>query len=221
VSIEALERELPPATLLLGPDRLACWKLATRMITSHGVAQCDCLRIAVLSAVQARVARKFAGIAPFVARKVIVACTDGARAQAQNILLKVLEEPPPAVSFILIATSRPLPTIVSRCQVITVPGEGGQPEADSKVTAQVAAALTAAAAGNLRGLDTALAGWGDKHHAELEAQLAKAAAGGSRVLTPALSRRLLGALGRFSGAQPRLAAHAALVTILSDKEQHA
>ena len=58
------------------------------------------------------------------------------------------------------ATARPLPTIMSRCQVITVAGEAGPPEADQKVTAQVAAALNAAIAGDLRGLDAALAGWG-------------------------------------------------------------
>ena len=44
--------------------------------------------------------------------------TDEASEQAQNILLSVLEEPPETIRFILIATRRPLPAVVSRCQVI-------------------------------------------------------------------------------------------------------
>ena len=37
---------------------------------------------------------KFAQLAPFGPFKVVIAVLDGASAQAQNILLKVLEEPP-------------------------------------------------------------------------------------------------------------------------------
>ena len=40
---------------------------------------------------------QFAGTAPFGPFKAVIAVLDGASAQAQNILLKVLEEPPPGV----------------------------------------------------------------------------------------------------------------------------
>ena len=48
-----------------------------------------------LSAADARNLVKFAGTAPFGPFKAVIAGLDGASAQAQNILLKVLEEPPP------------------------------------------------------------------------------------------------------------------------------
>ena len=88
---------------------------------------------------------------------------------------------------------------MSRCQVITVPVGRPAWEPASKVTAQVTAALTAALAGDLNGLDTALAGWGDAHHAVLSLALAEAAAGRDpdERITPAQARRLLGALGRL------------------------
>ena len=191
------------------------------MIEQQRAHSCDCLRISVLTAAQARTACRFAGIAPFGSLKVIAACTDDASAQAQNILLKVLEEPPDTVRFILVATARPLPTIMSRCQVISVPGEDSAPVAGQKVNAQVAAALNAAIAGDLRGLDAALAGWGDAQHAALQIELTGKALSAPDARERLDARRTLGALGRFSGAHPRLAAHAALVSVLSDKEQHA
>lgn len=222
MKLDALERELPPATLLLGPDVPGMVRTARAVVRDHGVVPAD-LIVSRVTAPLARVFTEFAGTAPFGPFKAVIAALDGATAQAQNILLKVLEEPPPGFRFILVATARPLPTITSRCQVITVQGEAGPPEADQKVTAQVAAALSAACAGDLRVLEQALDGWGGAQYAVLEAQMAMAATCGGKSygLTQAQARRLLGALGRFNGAHPRLAAHAALVTILSDKEQHA
>ena len=60
-----------------------------------------------------------AGYRPFEGRRrvVIIDQADGLVAQAQNALLKTLEEPPSASAFFLV-TSRPdalLPTVVSRC----------------------------------------------------------------------------------------------------------
>ena len=217
MKIEALERELPPATLLLGPDVGPMLTAAYRSaLKTHLVCRADVLIRRHMSAGDARFIVKFAQTAPFGTFKVVAFPLDGATAQAQNILLKVLEEPPPTVRFILVASARPLPTIVSRCQVIIVAGEVAPQVSAQKVTAQVTAAMNAANAGDLRGLDVALAGWGDAQHAALTDRASDAAIAGQQE-----ARRLLGALGRFSGAHPRLAAHAALISVLGDKEHHA
>jgi len=226
VIIEALKRGLPPATLLLGPDLEQMVRLARYAKNEHGVVQADLIIARHLSAADARNLVKFAGTAPFGPFKLVIAVLDGATPQAQNILLKVLEEPPETIRFILVATARPLPTIVSRCQVIVGPPTGfGDGTAIGKVFDAVIAALKAARAGDLAGLDTALDGWGDVHHSALCALLTEAAAGrtplDSHGLSATQARRLLGALGRYDGAHPRLAAHAALVSVLSDKENHA
>jgi hypothetical protein len=221
VKIEALERELPPAMLLLGPDLDPMVLAVLEAVRRQGGGPADTMFVRRLTAENARRAVNFSQIAPFGPFKAIIIVLYGASAQAQNILLKVLEEPPPTVRFILVATSRPLPTIVSRCQVITVPGETASPEADQKVTAQVAAALNAANAGDLRGLDTALSGWGALQHAALEVRLTGASLSAEDARESWEARRMLGALGRFAGANPRLAAHAALISVLGDKEHHA
>ena len=228
MKIEELELlELTPAMLWLGPDLEQMAQAAVRALRRHGVVKADLVAARHLGAAGARSLAAFAQTAPFGPFKAAVAVLDGASAQAQNILLKVLEEPPllgsgePAIRFILVATARPLPTIVSRCQVITVPGEDSSPVAGGRVSTQVTAALNAASAGDLRALDTALAGWGDVQHGELEAQLTRTALSGADARQRWDARRMLGALGRFAGAQPRLAAHAALITVLSNKEQHA
>ena len=175
--MEALERELPPATLLLGPDLDLMLRAAYHAVRRHGVVQADRVIIRRLSAADARNLVRFARTAPFGPFKAVTIVTDEASEQAQNILLKVLEEPPETIRFILIATRRPLPAVVSRCQVITVPVARPEWESASEVTSQVKAALTAALAGDLDALDKALAGWGDTHHAVLSLALAEAAAG--------------------------------------------
>lgn len=222
MNLEDLDGGLPPATLLLGPDLRHMAQLAARTVRRYGVAPADTLARHHVSAADARNIVKFAGTAPFGPLKVVVAVLDGSTPQAQNILLKVLEEPPHSLRFILVGTARPLPTVVSRCQVITVPGQEDSPEDDPKVTGTVTAALKAAAAADLRGLDSALAGWGDAHHAALSLQLAEIAAAGEGPggITRQQARRLLGALARHLSAHPRLAAHAALVTVFADKEPH-
>lgn len=222
MNLEDLGQDLPTATLLIGPDLDTLARKAVDMIRSCGVAKADMLARHHVSSADARNIVKFAETAPFGPLKVAVAVLDGATAQAQNILLKVLEEPPPTIRFILLATRHPLLTVVSRCHAVVVPGQDDDTEPDAKVTGAVTAALKAAAAADLRGLDLALAGWGDAHHAVLSLQLTEIAAAGDGPggITRQQARRLLGALARHLSAHPRLAAHAALVTVLSDKESH-
>lgn len=223
MSIEQLERELPPATLLLGPQlETLVYDAVQAVRRCHAVTRADLIVRRHVSAADARGIVQFAQMAPFGPLKVVIAVLDGATAQAQNILLKVLEEPPPTCRFILAATARPLPTIVSRCQLVTVPAARLAAEPPAEVTSQVSAALAAALAGDLTALDKALAGWGDMHHAVLSLLLAEDAAGRAPEgqIPRHQARRLLGALGRFDTAHPRLAAHAALITVLSDREHH-
>lgn len=79
------------------------------------------------------------------ARKVFVLLEAQAMSeQAQNALLKVLEEPPPAVLFLLTVPSASmlLPTVRSRSQLFRL--DGGEPcTADPKLLSDLAAALCA------------------------------------------------------------------------------
>lgn len=221
--IVALERDLPPATLLLGPDLEQMVSEAIAAAKRQGSTLVDRFTRRHVSAEDARRIVRFAQTAPFGPFKLVIACLDGSTPVAQNILLKVLEEPPDTIRFILVASERPLPTIVSRCQVVMVQSAGSAGEPDPEVLAKVDAVLRAAAAADLRGLDRELAGWGESHQAALMSRLTEVAAahGMDGPVSRPQARRLLGALGRFAGASPRLAAHAALVSVLSDRESHA
>ncbi len=65
-------------------------------------------------------------------RVFIIDCADTMNEQSQNALLKVLEEPPGGVMFILIAESKAalLETIISRCVVLTL----SPPEAETALS---------------------------------------------------------------------------------------
>lgn len=77
-----------------------------------------------ISVLQIRQLREDAYIKPHSAKKkvFVIDCADTLNAQSQNALLKVLEEPPETVMFILIAESKAsfLDTIISRCVVLTL-----------------------------------------------------------------------------------------------------
>ena len=219
MKIDALERELPPVLLLIGPDLDGMEAAAREAVHRHGAVAADTIVVRVLTALGARTLISYASVVPFGPFKAFILRMDEASEQAQNIMLKALEEPPPFARFILLASrSRPLPTIMSRCQVIIVPAAEQHAEPSGKVAAQVRAALKAAAAADLAGLDASLAGWGAEHQAVLEAMLTEAAVGPD-VRERGQARRLLGAFGRFAGASPRLTAHAALVTTF-DRGHH-
>ncbi len=73
---------------------------------------------------QIRELREEAYIKPHSAKKrvFVIDCADTLNIQSQNALLKILEEPPETVMFILIAESKAsfLDTIISRCVVLTL-----------------------------------------------------------------------------------------------------
>jgi DNA polymerase-3 subunit delta' len=72
---------------------------------------------------QVRALKEKITVASAGARVIVVHPAEAMNANAQNALLKVLEEPPPLVLFILVS-HRPhalLPTVLSRCQRINMP----------------------------------------------------------------------------------------------------
>ena len=94
---------------------------------------------------------------PFVGRRRMVVLPDvpDMTREAQNVLLKTLEEPPASSVLVLTAPSLEgiLPTVVSRCRHIPVPGPSGRELADSlhgAGTDPLAAAFAVLCAGNDR-----------------------------------------------------------------------
>ncbi len=79
----------------------------------------------VISAEQARSIVSDAYIKPFESKKKVYIINDGAKLNdfSQNCLLKILEEPPEYVVFIIIATSESvlLQTVLSRCTLVRFP----------------------------------------------------------------------------------------------------
>jgi replication-associated recombination protein RarA len=112
-----LESRDDPAALLLGPASVGKLTLARHIAHSRKVSAADLFCIERLLATDARSVVELAGRQPFGKIRVFIIRLDGSTAQAQNILLKVLEEPQSAVRFFLLASEPPLPTVVSRCQV--------------------------------------------------------------------------------------------------------
>jgi len=110
-----LERHLPPVALLLGPCSIGKTTLATHLIAHH---RCH-WSMYYGSTLSAGLAREIVQSAP-TRRSMLdirIIDLDGSTEAAQNILLKVLEEPPPHCRFILVASREPLATITSRAQV--------------------------------------------------------------------------------------------------------
>jgi len=115
--------------------------------------------------------------------RVTVLDMDGASVQVQNMLLKVLEEPPAGNRFVLTAAGPLLETVESRCQVLTVgaPSEAAAP--DSKDVLAVGSAVRAAKAGNSVQLARMVRDWTPAHVQLLAQWAAEAAAGRWRVFS--------------------------------------
>jgi DNA polymerase-3 subunit delta' len=148
VASAAARGSLPPSLIFAGPEGVGkrraaialaqlvnCEKLdATRRDACGQCAACTRIARGVHADVlivepgdtgsikvdQVRDAIERTGYRPFEGRRrvIIIDDADAMLGEAQNALLKTLEEPPPASMFVLV-TSRPdvlLPTVLSRCQ---------------------------------------------------------------------------------------------------------
>jgi DNA polymerase III, delta subunit len=209
----ALAGELPPATLVLGPG-------AWDVVDGPGGLGAD-IHHRSLTAELARDVCAVAAWMPTGDRTVITLNLGGASAQVQNMLLKVLEEPPESTRFVLAAESRPLPTIVSRCRVLVLGREAEAEPADARDKAAVTTALRAARSGQAPLLAQALRTWVPAQAALLATWAAEAVSGQWAVFGPGTApgvsaeqaMRLLTELARYRGA--KLGTMAALEAVFS------
>jgi DNA polymerase III, delta subunit len=207
-----LAGDLPPAVLVLGPGS---WPLVTRS------AGADWLTGSDLSAGDVRQLRDNVWLLPSRGVRVVGLCLDKASAQVQNMLLKVLEEPPAGTRFVLAAERRPLSTVVSRCRVLVVGQEAAGEPTDSRDKAAVATVLRAARSGQSALLAQTLRNWLPVQGKLLSVWAAEAASGQWAVFdsgtAPGVSAeqamRLLTELARYPGA--KLGALVALEAVFS------
>lgn len=116
-----LEAHLPPVVLLRGPQSIGKWTLALHIAAHHRVAPVD--RFVVgdgLTVNSVRHLYTWAYQPPAGLFKVALIDLTGASDSAHHFLLKVLEEPPPNVRFILTAAFAVPDTLVSRCATYTL-----------------------------------------------------------------------------------------------------
>lgn len=111
--VTELEHDLPPVTLLLGPESIGKAAIARHLAVYHNPATSS---HAYYERLTAGVAREIVEQAPVRRAGLFIRVInlDSSTEAAQNILLKVLEEPPPHCRFILTASRVPLLTILSR-----------------------------------------------------------------------------------------------------------
>ena len=118
--LEQLRAELPPVTLLRGPESVGKWTLGLYLHEVLGLATSDLRTVPRLSVDDARELQRFASTSPWGKRKLALVRLDGATEAALNALLKTLEEPPPTIAFILCASEPTLPTVASRSVVVNM-----------------------------------------------------------------------------------------------------
>jgi hypothetical protein len=222
-----LEQNLPPVTLLLGPEHSGKKTLADKLLNKHAGAQ-DRMWVPWLSMEAGDRVQHFALVSPCGKLRVIVINLKGASSPALNRLLKLLEEPPPTVRFILVSRTEPLPTIRSRSQVVACVPEPEDPEAAAKAKATVLSALKAALAGDRALLSAALRNWTPEDSVMLFRWCEEKYSGRWRIFqsgdsqaSQQFARRLLTALDANRGARPRLAARTALEAASRMEKLHA
>jgi hypothetical protein len=210
--IAELAGDLPPATLVLGPG---AWPLVSSVVLDSWVV------IPKLNAEAARIVRHSSHLMAARGTREVAVNLDGATEQAQNMLLKVLEEPPASTRFVLAAERRPLSTVVSRCRVLVAGREEAGEPADARDVAAVATALRAARSGQVPLLAQVLRNWLPAQGKLLAVWAAEAVSGQWETFSPdtapgvsaGQATRLLTELARYPGA--KLGALVALEAVFS------
>jgi hypothetical protein len=181
--IAALAGELPPVTLVLGPG---AWDVVAARPPDP-----DWIRTGAVDAAMARQVRDMAGWAAPGEHRVIALNLDGASMQVQNMLLKVLEEPPGTTRFVLASPSRLLPTVMSRCRVLVLGQQDGErPAVDAAAKAAVGTAVRLAEAGQGAQLAQEVRGWKPEQARLLWRWAAEAASGFWQDFEPSLAPRV-------------------------------
>lgn len=110
-----LEDNLPQVVSFMGAQSIGKRTLAIYLKQFHGFDAVDSMEIfAPFTAEKARQLREFAIVSPFGGGKLGIVHLDGASDSALNDVLKLLEEPPSYMHFILISSQPVLPTVLSR-----------------------------------------------------------------------------------------------------------
>lgn len=225
-----LEAGLPPVTLLTElPERPTAAELAEHLFRHHGIAAVDRF-VSGTGPVSIDLVRgliRWAARAPFCSPfRLSVIGLDAASPQAQNALLKILEEPPGGMRFILHATRPVLPTVASRAQHYQLGHlrEHAGTDTDPRVRDQVLALVAALAARDRAAAGRALAGWREDHHRLLGIWLVETATRRWRCFSaadaagladdPARVWALLRAVNALPAARSRLGVRAALEPFL-------
>jgi hypothetical protein len=116
-----LEAELPPVALLRGANSIGKWKLALHLAEFHQVQPVD--RFIVESALGSDTVHRlqtWAGRRSHGPFKLALIDLAGASHRAYYLLLKLLEEPPADVRFILVSSGGLPAVLISRCEVFTM-----------------------------------------------------------------------------------------------------
>lgn len=111
-----LSRDLPQVVLIVGPQSVGRRTLARAAADHHGFIIRFDSELTADSARELVSMSMIQSLNPWCA----IASLDGARAEAVNSLLKVLEEPPPKAHFFLTSRGNHLSTVESRAEIVRV-----------------------------------------------------------------------------------------------------
>lgn len=112
------EDGMPQVVSFMGPKSVGKRTLAIYLKQYYCFSSIDFMEVnAPFTAEKASQLRRFALTAPFDGSKLAVVHLDGATDSALNDALKLLEEPPEYMYFILISSEPVLPTVLSRAQI--------------------------------------------------------------------------------------------------------
>lgn len=175
-----LRGDLPPATLVLGRG---AWPVVCRAAAPGWLLRPELSADAVRDLISEVWMMPLSG-----GPQVAALDMEGASVQVQNMLLKILEEPPEGTRFVLAADRGLLPTVMSRCQVVVLSGTAGEPhEVSPQDVEAVGVAIRLASAGRTPQLARALRNWPTDRFRLLNVWAAEAASQRWRVFTPALA----------------------------------